>query len=590
MKSWAQGLKQWSLWLFGEGALPGRRARIMLAATVVVVAVLGVGTAWAVQPQGNGPKSAASRQRIAAYDLAVKERAKKHHEKDKKAGSGSKDTSKKKKKKSSTTSAQEQRAAAYRKAVALALANRASKNHKHSGKSSKNKKAKKNQHAKDSSVTENSLSAVGGSSLLNSPTSVFATTNVTGTGEDSVPGAPSAPDLNGATSGHRGSRLNWSAPASNGSSITGYNVYVGIHPGAEYPEPVNGAQPVTGRSYLVNHLSAGTTYYFTVRAINRLGISAPSNEVSAVPGVSFQAVGALPAPVVTMASSPQGNGYWMANPQGAIATLGAVGDYGSTDGLALNAPIVQLVATSDGYGYWEVASDGGIFAFGDAGFYGSMGGLPLNAPIVGLAEVPGGGGYWEVASDGGVFAFGDAGFYGSMGGKPMDQPVVGITADPANGGYWEVTADGHVFGFGGCSGVRLARRPGLRQLGGRPGQCSRRPGLLGGHQRRRGVLLRIGDVPRLDRQPASQCSGRGHLGRSVHRRVLVVLRGRRPVRLRRPVRRGGLSRSDQPGPARPAPLLGLRLRSSARGPGTSTWCAPSSPRTGRRCRPGGARR
>jgi hypothetical protein len=441
MKSWAQGLKQWSLWLFGEGAMPGTRARIMLAATVVVVAVLGVGAAWAVQPQGKDTtKSAKSREMIEAYDLAVREHGKKHR--DKITDPGSKDATKKKK----VTSAKEQHEAAYRKAVALAVASRGGKDHKHSGKGDKDKK---DQHAKDSSSTASSLAAGGRSSLLTAPASVFGVDS--GTATNNVdPGAPSAPDLSGATSGHRGSHLNWSAPASNGSSITGYNVYVGIHPGAEYPEPVNGAQPVAGRSYTVNHLSAGTTYYFTVRAINQLGISAPSNEASAVPGVNFQAVGELPAPVVAMASSPKGNGYWMTNTQGAVATMGAVGDYGSTDGLALNAPIVQIVATSDGYGYWEVASDGGVFAFGDAGFYGSMGGQPLNAPIVGLAEVPGGGGYWEVASDGGVFAFGDAGFYGSMGGKPLDQPVVGITADPANGGYWEVTADGQVFGFGGA--------------------------------------------------------------------------------------------------------------------------------------------
>lgn len=205
MKSWAQGLKQWALWLFGEGAMPGTRARIILAATVVVVALLGVGTAWAVQPQGNGTKSAASSERRAAYELALKDRGKKHH--DKKAGSGSKVASKKKKKKSDTTSAKAEREAAYRKAVALALANRTSKNHKHSGKGSKAKKAKKGKKARNSSITGSSLAAAGSSSLLNSPTSVFATTNVTGTGSDNgAPGAPSAPDLSGATSGHRGSR------------------------------------------------------------------------------------------------------------------------------------------------------------------------------------------------------------------------------------------------------------------------------------------------------------------------------------------------------------------------------------------------
>jgi hypothetical protein len=51
----------------------------------------------------------------------------------------------------------------------------------------------------------------------------------------------------------------------------------------------------------------------------------------------------------------------------------------------LNQPIVGMAATPDGKGYWLVASDGGIFSFGDASFYGSMGGTHLNQPIVGMA-------------------------------------------------------------------------------------------------------------------------------------------------------------------------------------------------------------
>ncbi len=73
-----------------------------------------------------------------------------------------------------------------------------------------------------------------------------------------------------------------------------------------------------------------------------------------------------------------------------------------------NAPVVGLAATPDGAGYWLVASDGGIFSYGDARFYGSTGGLHLNAPIVGMAATPDGAGYWLVASDGGIFSYGDA--------------------------------------------------------------------------------------------------------------------------------------------------------------------------------------
>jgi hypothetical protein len=117
-------------------------------------------------------------------------------------------------------------------------------------------------------------------------------------------------------------------------------------------------------------------------------------------------------------------------------------------GRSLNAPIVGIAATPDGLGYWEVASDGGIFAFGNAAFEGSMGGNHLNAPVVGMAATPDGKGYWEVASDGGVFAFGDAAFEGSEGGQHLNAPVVGMAVTPHGKGYWEVASDGGSFPFG----------------------------------------------------------------------------------------------------------------------------------------------
>jgi hypothetical protein len=54
--------------------------------------------------------------------------------------------------------------------------------------------------------------------------------------------------------------------------------------------------------------------------------------------------------------------------------------------LTLNKPVVGMAATPDGGGYWLVASDGGIFSFGDATFYGSTGGLTLSKPVVGMAN------------------------------------------------------------------------------------------------------------------------------------------------------------------------------------------------------------
>ena len=153
-------------------------------------------------------------------------------------------------------------------------------------------------------------------------------------------------------------------------------------------------------------------------------------------------------PVVGMAATPDGRGYWEVASDGGVFGFGDAGFYGSTGNIHLNQPVVGLAATPDGRGYWEVASDGGVFSFGDAGFYGSTGNIHLNQPVVGLAATPDGRGYWEVASDGGVFSFGDAGFYGSTGNIHLNQPVVGLAATPDGRGYWMVAADGGVFSFG----------------------------------------------------------------------------------------------------------------------------------------------
>jgi hypothetical protein len=69
---------------------------------------------------------------------------------------------------------------------------------------------------------------------------------------------------------------------------------------------------------------------------------------------------------------------------GGIFSFGDAGFFGSTGALHLNQPIVGMAATPDGRGYWLVASDGGIFSFGDAAFFGSTGAIHLNQPIVGM--------------------------------------------------------------------------------------------------------------------------------------------------------------------------------------------------------------
>ena len=49
----------------------------------------------------------------------------------------------------------------------------------------------------------------------------------------------------------------------------------------------------------------------------------------------------------------------------------------------LNRPVVDLAPTADGKGYWMLGADGGVFTFGNARFLGSSGGS-FGGSMVGL--------------------------------------------------------------------------------------------------------------------------------------------------------------------------------------------------------------
>ena len=155
-------------------------------------------------------------------------------------------------------------------------------------------------------------------------------------------------------------------------------------------------------------------------------------------------------PIVGIAATPTGRGYWLAAADGGVFSFGDAQFYGSAGGVTLNKPVVGIAATPSGHGYWLVAADGGVFAYGDAKFYGSAASLHLQQPVVGIAAHPSGKGYWLVAADGGVFTYGEPGvdFFGSAANLHLQKPVVGIAAAPSGRGYWLVAADGGVFAYG----------------------------------------------------------------------------------------------------------------------------------------------
>lgn len=129
--------------------------------------------------------------------------------------------------------------------------------------------------------------------------------------------APGAPTLVSATAGDNRVTLTWSAPDSDGgSALTGYDVYAATTAGGQSATPLNATPlPANAATYLATGLVNGTTYYFTVKALNAVGHSAPSNEVSAVPfattalqynGTQIVNVGASVTPAALLSSSAAG--------------------------------------------------------------------------------------------------------------------------------------------------------------------------------------------------------------------------------------------------------------------------------------------
>lgn len=63
-------------------------------------------------------------------------------------------------------------------------------------------------------------------------------------------------------------------------------------------------------------------------------------------------------------------GYLMAAGDGGTFAFPAEASHGSMGGVGLHAPVIGVAATPTGEGYWLFAEDGGVFAFGDAPFRG----------------------------------------------------------------------------------------------------------------------------------------------------------------------------------------------------------------------------
>jgi hypothetical protein len=215
---------------------------------------------------------------------------------------------------------------------------------------------------------------VSGLTNGDSYTFTVTATNSLGTGAASsassavVPAvtAPGVPTGVVATPASTTVALSWTAPATGGSTITGYNVYEATTAGSEnYASPVN-TSPIAGTTLTVTALTNGTKYYFTVKAINAIGSSAASAEVWAIPagtapgaptGVSADAGYASATVTWTAPSNVGGSAISRYTATAADATVPTGGGQSCTWSTGALSCLVSGLTNGDSYSFTVTATN-----------------------------------------------------------------------------------------------------------------------------------------------------------------------------------------------------------------------------------------
>lgn len=150
---------------------------------------------------------------------------------------------------------------------------------------------------------------------------------------------------------------------------------------------------------------------------------------------------------VAIATTTDGQGYWLAQADGHVSAFGDAHAYGSVAS-GLSSPVVAMARTYSGQGYWLVTASGHVYSFGDAHPYGSApADLAAGAPITSMAVTPTGKGYWLLGAGGHIYTFGNARSDGSP--RPQLAPYDAIGTRPAGGYIVTAADDGAVYVYPG---------------------------------------------------------------------------------------------------------------------------------------------
>ncbi|TBR11884.1 MAG: hypothetical protein EPO62_01095 [Candidatus Nitrosotenuis sp.] len=163
----------------------------------------------------------------------------------------------------------------------------------------------------------------------------------------SAPGAPTGLAATAVSSSKI--ELSWTAPANNGGyPVTGYKIEYKKGTGTYQSLVSNTANATTAYSH--SGLTTGTAYTYKISAINSIGTSAASTEVSATPTTASAAVapGAPTGIIATPVSATQVNLSWTAPSNGGSAITGYKIEYKSGTG-AYSVLVANTASSSTAY-------------------------------------------------------------------------------------------------------------------------------------------------------------------------------------------------------------------------------------------------